>query len=235
MTKKRSSTLLIPAITLLHLTPSLALPPHNHPMVRPSMGRSEIRSLLLQGKMINANTIQVNRQDLSSINQEHIITLTDTHGFKQRFILLTPARSQLYQALLKHHGHLKEFHLYSVVNENGENTSLYASQRIVTAPENQLTIYFASAKEYQTFLAAESQLIAAQNIILASETEAAAIQEEMQHQESEINSAINKANQVLINFKDGRKSTVIVHVPKTPRQVVREIAIPVVITRHSGE
>lgn len=221
---KLSRALFIPAITLLPFTSSFAVSRHSHPVTAPHVSesaaqtdhtttqsqpqteRATLRSQAAQGTMTNSSTIQINTQNLSKLhsrNHTPIISLIDKHGVKQRYVLLSPSRSHLINSLIKSHGRIKEFHFYPVTDENGENTHLLASKRIVSAPANQLTLIFKNSAEAQSFLTKEQQALTDESIYQSSQTTQ---QEQQQTYSQEINSI---SNDVEMHLNDKRKSSII--------------------------
>lgn len=206
MIKKVPAMLLIPALSLFPLAHSFAAssvhPPVNPP--RPDTPpHTSLHQLVLRGHLLNATTLQVNQSDLAKLpsqDQYRVITTTDAQGHKERFVLLTPARSQLAQALLDYHGSLKEFDLYSVVDETGKNTHLIASKRTLTAPANQLTLQFDSAEDAKACLTpARLQSLANANIyVLVGESASLSTQAQASIIQAEIK-ADQAANQIYIN------------------------------------
>lgn len=171
MSKKLPQVLLIPTLGLLPLTQAIAMPSH-HAMEASSHvaeGRMPERPLL--GKMLRSKTIQLQMSGEDIANQypsdkTHIITLMTAEG-KQRFVLLTQARSELVRALAKAHGRIAEFDFYSVQDADGNDLPLFASKRIVTAPANQLTLVFPTAADKKSFFTKENQaMIANANIFM---------------------------------------------------------------------
>ncbi len=154
MLKKLSQALLIPTISVLPFTQSVALPRGDHPEIPVHQEKTQIRNMVIRGQMVGSNTIQINKEDLAKLNQPHairIITLLDDPSNKQRLVLLTPNRSKLVKYLMTFHGHLKEFQFYPVKDKNGDSTDLFASKRILTAPANQLTVVFDSTQDARDF------------------------------------------------------------------------------------
>lgn len=173
MTKKLPHALLIPAISLLPLTQGAALPKENHFVEKlpQQLSRQDIRAMVIPGKQFNAKTIQVNSAYFANAKKDQIsvITTLDQDGNKKRFILLGATRSQFGIDLMQQHGRLKEFDLYSIVDENGAKANFLASKRIVSAPANELTVLFdtpADAKQF--FTRARTQELARNNIFVVN-------------------------------------------------------------------
>ena len=155
MSKKLPRILLIPAISLLPLAQNVIAQQTNASTPPPPIENSHPRDMVVRGKMLDAQTIQVSQQDLKKSmqdNKSRIITLTDPQGNKQRYTLVPPNRSQMVRELTAHNGQIKEFDLLKVVDDKGNESPLLAAKRTVSAPANQLTLQFKSHDDANGFL-----------------------------------------------------------------------------------
>ena len=209
MSKNFSRALLAPLISLLPLTQGIAVTKSTpHPFENPPhVENTSVRDLVIRGKMFDKNTIQINAADIptpNQANQMRVITLTDDHGNKQRFILLPPDRTQWVRELKKYNGDIKEFNFYSIVDENGNKTTLLASKRTVAAPANQLTVVFPSRQDAQSFFTEARQKNLEKAGFISTDLQAQIYQANQANKINQINSEIEATE---ISVHDQRKTS----------------------------
>ena len=155
MSKKCFQGLFITVMSLLPLSQGVAVVRHEHLHQSSSQLKTvSVRNLMISGKIVNGETIQVSSDDIAKPGQLdaiRIITLLDADNVKQRYVLLPSRSSQFLTELQKFRGHIKEFRLYSVVNEQNQDIQLLASKRVMAAPANQITFVFDSVADAKNF------------------------------------------------------------------------------------
>ena len=229
MSKRFSRSLWVSMMSLLPLTQGLAVTKEAHAFEHPpQLGSTSVRDMVIRGNMLNQNTLQINAADIPTAgqaNQARVISLTDHHGVKQRFMLLPPDRTYWVRELQKYNGSIKEFNFYSIVDEQGNKTDLLASKRIVTAPANQLTVVFPSAQDAQLFFTEERQTSLVQEGFVSPN-----LQAEMNHADSEVQISVqdkSKASGTELITGFPRLSMLYLSVQLLPPGQVAKVLVPV--------
>ncbi len=240
MSKNFSRALLVPIISLLPFTQGVAdtKPSPHHFENPPQLENPSVRNLVIQGKMMSPNTIQISAADIPTAdqaNQIRVITLTDVHGKKQRFILLPPDRTKWVRELEKYKGSIKEFNFYSVVDDKGDQTNLLASKRVMEAPANQLTVIFPSRQDaHKFFTEARQQSLAEEGFVITAESQAQITEEEQANEINQINQINNSIKEIQISARDEQKSKTVEPIGLFPTLSLIIIKTSIALPLHSA-
>ena len=237
MSKKLSRALFVPIMGLLPLTQGVAVTRDaSHPLENSThVENTSVRSLVISGKMLDQNTIQIRAADIPTadqVNQIRVITLMDVHGKKQRFILLSSDRTYWVRELQKYNGSIKEFNFYSIVDESGEKTNLLASKRIVAAPANQLTIVFPSRKDAQLFFTEERQKILEKAGYISTNLQAQLDQVSQADEMNQVSQIANEINEIYISAHDAHKAKVVEPIDVFPALSMIIVGVAVAVPPH---